>query len=45
VDTPAGALRAGVDRLVIGRSLTKGDPAANYSRILDEIRGVLTASD
>lgn len=33
VDTPAAAIAAGVDRLVIGRDLTNGNLAENFNRI------------
>lgn len=35
--TPAAAMAAGVDRMVIGRDLTKGDFAANFGRIADNL--------
>ncbi len=37
VDTPLSALRAGADRLVIGRAITTGDPQQNLAGIVDEI--------
>lgn len=37
-DTPAAAIKAGADKLVIGRPITeKGDPVDNVRRIMDEI--------
>jgi len=33
IDTPAAAIAAGVDRLVIGRDLTNGDLSENFARI------------
>lgn len=43
VGTPAGALRSGVNRLVIGRPITNGPgtPAENLAAIADEISPVL----
>lgn len=39
VATPGAAVRAGVDYLVIGRSVTAAaDPAAAFQRVLDEVR-------
>lgn len=37
VATPVGAIEAGSTRLVIGRALTTGDPAANFARIAASI--------
>jgi orotidine-5'-phosphate decarboxylase len=39
IDTPAGALASGADRLVIGRDLTNGDLAENFARIAADIAG------
>lgn len=40
IATPAEAVRAGVDYLVLGRSVTAvADPAAALGRVLEEIRG------
>jgi orotidine-5'-phosphate decarboxylase len=42
VSTPAEAIRAGANHLVIGRQVTRaGDPAAELARILEEIRASL----
>jgi len=39
VATPAEAIRAGANYLVIGRQVTRaGDPAAEMRRVLEEIR-------
>lgn len=42
-DTPAGAIRLGVDRLVIGRPITNGPgtPAENLAAIANEIRSCI----
>ena len=41
VETPAAALRAGADHLVVGRPIWKAaDPAAAAQAILSEIRGI-----
>jgi orotidine-5'-phosphate decarboxylase len=37
VDTPLSALRAGADRLVIGRAITTGEPQRNLAAIVAEI--------
>jgi orotidine-5'-phosphate decarboxylase len=37
VDTPLSALRAGADRLVIGRAITTGEPQRNLEAIVAEI--------
>lgn len=37
VNTPAAAIAAGADRLVIGSDLTNGDFAANFQRIADNL--------
>lgn len=36
-DTPANTLKLGADRLVIGRDITTGDPAANLARIIEHL--------
>lgn len=36
-DTPANTLRLGADRLVIGRDITTGNPAANLIRIIEHL--------
>jgi orotidine-5'-phosphate decarboxylase len=38
ITTPAEALVAGADRLVIGTSLTKGDLSSNFTRIADHLK-------
>jgi orotidine-5'-phosphate decarboxylase len=42
-DTPAGALKAGATRLVIGRALTNGDWAENYRLVAAEVDKALAA--
>lgn len=44
VMTPTDALRAGVDRMVIGRPITQyaGGPAEGWKRVLDEVQQALT---
>lgn len=37
-DTPASAINNGADRLVVGRPLTKGDPTANFQRLVQEVQ-------
>jgi orotidine-5'-phosphate decarboxylase len=42
-NTPGGAISSGVARVVMGRDLTKGDPAANFARAVAEIDDSLAA--
>jgi orotidine-5'-phosphate decarboxylase len=42
VSTPAEALRSGADYLVMGRQITRAaDPAAEFARVLEELRTVV----
>jgi orotidine-5'-phosphate decarboxylase len=43
VATPAGAVRAGADYLVLGRAVTRApDPASALTQILDEVAGAVS---
>ncbi len=36
-DTPTGAFKAGATRIIVGRALTRGNPAGNYMRLAAEV--------